>query len=313
MRWELVGAFVVVVGCGGRTELRGSTIASADAQASAPLATCQPGDATVVLTSLDPSHQLEAIATDGRYVYVAEVAQPPLWNVPASGGEPGVVFSSQTVPYSIGNLTTSDDGVYFDGSDAGWWVGHDGVDTKAVHPGVFAPPVVYWAPPQPNTIEIDVGSLIDGSSHQLVSLSTAGKAYAPTTYILVTNRFVHALAACGECAEDLRFQRSDGSMATPVEILGAMAMGGPPVSGPNAICFQPGCLLDEGTTIVSVGRVFALDERYAYARSGGAFQRVDLRQGTKDDLGPYDPRAVAVANGCIYVATSTQLVRIAAP
>lgn len=310
MKWAY--GTLALLACGTRTELGALT---SDADVATPPVICHPGDPPAVLATTGGSGPL---ATDGAFVYGSSSAEV-LWGVRAAGGErTSLLLRDDARASSAGGLTAANDGVYAnifttdpsspEGEDTvGAWLRHDGLATRTVHAGVFAPPAVYfWGGGQVQMAPLD------GSSGPLgvVAVST------PTDVAGVVGLTSGKLYVQSPLYSDCYVFRIDRSTAAVESFnphvpnfCGSVGA----VSGPNAVCGYFGCMLDEQVTPMILHDVLALDATYAYASREDGLHRIELRGDGDDVVTRLKATGVAVANGCVYVQTDSELVRIAAP
>jgi hypothetical protein len=303
MKWPAMT--IALLACGTRTELRGEI--ARDASAQTPQVVCHPGDPSLVLAT---TGGYAALATDGAFVYGTD--GEVVWAIRASGGGDRKTISPKgTGPFD--GLVAGDDGVYFNAynydastpnneTTEGVWVRHDGLASRTVHWGAFAPPVEYFAvdghvetaPLDDAALPLDVATVSNG--FLVVASVTDNKVYV-----------IESLYGCD------RIARIDRTTATVESFDWTACNDVGPITGPNAVCGEFGCMLDEATTPIPMHGALALDATYAYTAHLDGLHRVELRGDADVIFSPLQAHGVAVANGCIYVETTSELVRIAAP
>ena len=307
----LVLLAVLLAGCGARSSLRGSEGIPASPTV------CRPGDPPIALVSEPTETRVTALATDGTWLYVVQVGAPTLYDVPTGGGP---VTALDTSP--VGLPVTWQGGVYVNTSDGAesvhgaLWISYDGLARRAVYPGFFVPPSemggVVADLYDPRLI---VQSIEDGHLEMSLDLHS-------WTPVLVgaNDVYFHVVAwdATAQRWSVERFERASGALHDIVG-LGLTDPREPTLStsGPNAFCVYNECVLDDAaqTTVIDLDptAVLALDEDFAYGASNGQLVRVGLRDSRRDVVANVDPQAVTTANGCIYVASSNEVLRASPP
>ncbi len=311
MRWGF--AALALLACGGRTEIAGSSSEDAGAFVR-PVVTCHPGDPPVVLADGLLTHWRDEIATDGASVYVSTQAPGTLWRISAVDGARTVLVQMPQSGFS--DLTPADDGVYTDVSyfdDAGeelegQWIRADGLAQRSMHWGVFAPPLLYWRDYDGSTTDetLSVTSMKEGWTQPILHEHVS----PPINPVAVTDRYLYVEQPLYDDCTIRRIDRADGSVHWLSNLMTCLT---PAIAGPNAVCSDVGCILDEDETLQPGHGTLALDANYAYRSSNHALHRVALRAAQDDVVTTLEPLAVAVSNGCAYVKTAEQLVRVALP
>ena len=303
---------IFILACGGRTEIAGDR---SDAESpSQAVTTCHPGDANVVLAQIDHASQNDRVLTDSATVYVTsfDIAAHTsrIWKVSASGGAATTLYVGDD---SVAGPVLGDDGIYFDVTTSpletvGEWIRSDGLASRIVHEGTFAPPLVYsLSVVNALSVTLYATALAEGTSTVIAHVPEQ----PPFAGVLVTQNYFHLLEGCAECAHaDRRIALGSGTVLPPIEI----AVGFPH-AGPNAICSYHECLLDESTSLTELGNFYerGIDAAYVYAQGSDGLHRLGLRDESDAFITPDEVFSVASANGCLYVETKSELLRIAAP
>jgi hypothetical protein len=317
MRW-ICACIPVLVGCGARSDL--SSPPSIEAGAASAV-TCNPGDAIVVVATLDAARFASyALATDGVWLYGVTVSG--LWSMPVVGGAPAMLTTS-TWPISSppNEVAAWQDGVLFNGSDGVDWIRHDGTGRRNVLPipaSIIAPPKLIV---QPALYDVRITDLDGSTSGNLAVLENTAFTVA------LTSRFLHlgyeTLDNTGQInfddRIDLKTQALRDSPVVPFYNV---------VSGPNAVCSRGFALLDEmdaATPLAYPATPILVDDAWAYLpiAEPPSVVAVGLRSNAFETIVPswveVPAGAAAEANGCIYFLGRTasnpdlELIRVARP
>jgi hypothetical protein len=294
---------MLLVACGSRSALD-SPAASRDRDGAAePQAVvCHAGDPLVKLGSVPIGwdHRVRYLATDGVWLFGTSAT---LWSLPCAGG---AQVTLGAVPANV--LTAANGGVYFNGTSLDW-VDHTGQNLHTILENT----ALFVVPPEAfvfDTSAVRVVSISDGTTLGTVPLSSGGV----TSSFAVTDRYFHQFVLSGGKRMDNRIDRIT---LKPHDVMTLGFDDGPQVMllppAPSAACIRSDCALDEAAAVTHLAYdVIFLDDAWTYSNNTLGFLRTNLRTLAVEVLIPHanEVTAVAETNGCLYVATTDELLRL---